>query len=131
MNMLKANTYCGRGPGPLHKWLLARKVRKLQLDDSQMEKLDTLIARAGSLSRRNMTGGNELLDSIGVVLDGQAFNHDRVAERMNAAARAYAEHATAMVTAFGEFYRALLPWQQQQLRALWLERNLHSRRCGH
>ena len=129
MSMMNANTHRCQRTSPLRKWLLARRVRKLQLDDNQMEQLDTLFARAWSVSRRNMTGGNELLDSIGKVLQEQAFDHDRVAERMDAAARAYAEDAAAIVIAFGEFYHALRPWQQQELRALWRKRSQHARRC--
>ena len=122
MSIIESNTRCCSKRGPLRQWLIGRKLRRLKLDDTQREQLDGLFATASKLKQGKMTVQEELRDRISQMMVDPAFDRGSTAEWIQATAQRYAESTTQLVTAFGEFYRQLEPWQQQQLRSMWEKR---------
>ena len=124
-----ANTSCRRWHSPLHRWLLVRRLRKLQLDSTQLESLNALLAALPMTGRGQVTGGRELNACISAVMADQGFTREMAAEKIQLAAAEFAERATELFAAFAAFYRNLDTRQQQQLQAWWRKRANRGARC--
>ena len=129
MNTTDSNTRCCRKRSPLRQWLIGRRLRKMKLDDGQVEKLDELFASARTADKESGIGKNELRACISAMITDQAFDREKAAEHINSAVQKRAERMTDIAVAFGEFYQGLEPWQQQQLQALWRKRGHCGSRC--
>ncbi len=122
-------TACPRWRSPLHRWLLARRLRKLQLDSSQLERLNTLLAALQTTHQGQVTGRHALNAGISAVMADTRSTREMAAEPFRLAAAAFAEQAADLIAAFAEFYRGLDPRQQQQLQAWWRKRSQRGARC--
>lgn len=122
--------YCSEH-GLIRKWLIGRKLRKLKLDNSQIDKLDELFAGLRSTTEACFVANIELQQHITELLTEDGFNHDKAANLIHSVADQHTERATEIAVRFGEFYQGLESWQQQQLRAMWQKRRRCASRCCH
>jgi Spy/CpxP family protein refolding chaperone len=131
MNTGNLNSHCCSKRSPIRKWLIGRRLRKLKLDNSQIEKLDELFANARSASNGHVIANSELQQHISAIMAEDGFNREKAVELVRTIADQYAERATEIVEAFGEFYQGLEPWQREQIRGMWQKRRHCAARCCH
>ena len=122
--------YCSER-GSIRKWLIGRKLRKLKLDNSQIDKLDELFAGLRSATEASFVANIELQQHITELLTEDGFDHDKATNLIHSVADQYTERATEIALRFGEFYQELEPWQQQQVRAMWQKHRCCASRCCH
>lgn len=131
MNTNKQNARsCGQY-SPLRKWLIGRKLRKLKLDDSQIEKLDALFANARPVRNNHPIANDRVQEYIIEIMAEKAFNREKAAELIRTASDQDANRAIATVEAYGEFYLGLESWQQEQVQRMWKKRRHCASRCCH
>jgi len=131
MNTSHSSSACCNRRKPVRRWLIRRRLRKLKLDHNQLEKVDDLIARAGSEGQHRSCFNRALQQHIRDVLTDDGFDRDRAFELIRSAAAQQIERQTELVAAYGEFYQGLDPQQQRQLKAMWKQHRRCRSRCCH
>ena len=131
MNMTDSKMHGFRGCSAMRKWLIGRKLRKLNLDHNQVEKLEELLDNARPASQGHHKMKIELQECISAILADDDFTQDKAAVLIRTAADQHVERAVEIVAAFGEFYQGLEPEQQLQLQSMWQKRRNRASPCCH
>ena len=130
MNTNNINTHSGRKCNPIGKWLINRKLRKLKLDDTQKEQLETVLEIASSARNDRRFFKTEMQDHLPEMMTEEGFDRDRAVELITTATARQADRAAEIVQAFADLYETLEPWQQQQALAMMQKRrHCRSHRC--
>lgn len=128
--MISFNIHSGRACNPIGKWLINRKLRKLKLDASQKEMVDTLFAIASSARKDHAIARSKVQERFTTMMAEEGYDREKAAELIRTAADQHADRATDIADAFGDLYETLEPWQQQQVLAMWQKRrHCRSHRC--
>lgn len=99
----------------LRERLVERASRKLQLDEPQKARLNTL-ADALQAQRDALRGGQPPRTELQALVAGAQFDRTRAQALIEAKTVAVREKSPAVVAAFGDFYDSLRADQQQTLR---------------
>jgi protein CpxP len=112
---------CGRGaPGG---WMLRRVSRKLDLDESQQQRLTSVQGRMQDLRAGMQAAKEQHRDALLALLSGERFDRTEAMRLLKVPAAVAAETAPELVAAFGDFYDGLNSGQRTRLRELMTRRH--------
>ena len=112
---------CGRGaPGG---WMLRRVSRKLDLDESQQQRLTSAQGRMQDLRAGMQAAREQHRDALLALLSGERFDRTEAMRLLKVPAAVAAETAPELVAAFGDFYDGLNAGQRTRLRELLTRRH--------
>jgi len=112
---------CGRGaPGG---WMLRRVSRKLDLDESQQQRLTSVQGRMQDLRAGMQAAREQHRDALLALLSGERFDRTEAMRLLKVPAAVAAETAPELVAAFGDFYDGLNAGQRTRLRELLTRRH--------
>ena len=113
------HTRCGRTRSRFGKWLINRK---LELNDTQKQQLDTVFDIAHSAYEDKRSSRHAMHQQISEVMTAQGFDRDRAIDLIRTTREQEASRAEEVVQAFGDLYDTLTPKQQEQAQAMWDKR---------
>ncbi len=112
---------CGRGaPGG---WMLRRVSRKLDLDESQQQRLTSVQGRMQDLRAGMQAAREQHRDALQALLSGERFDRTEAMRLLKVPAAVAAETAPELVAAFGDFYDGLNAGQRTRLRELMIRQH--------
>jgi periplasmic protein CpxP/Spy len=112
---------CGRGaPGG---WMLRRVSRKLDLDESQQQRLTSVQGRMQDLRAGMQAAKEQHRDALLALLSGERFDRTEAMRLLKVPAAVAAETAPELVAAFGNFYDGLNAAQRTRLRELMIRQH--------
>ena len=120
--MNTTHTRCGRTRSRFGKWLIYRKLRKLELNESQQQQLDTVFDIADSAYQDRRMSRHAVQQHISDVMTAEGFDRDKAIDLIRSASEQQAARAEEVVQAFGDLYDTLSPEQQEQALAMWEKR---------
>jgi periplasmic protein CpxP/Spy len=116
-----ARHHCGRGaPGG---WMLRRVSRKLDLNESQQQRLTSVQGRMQDLRAGMQAAREEHREALLALLSGERFDRTEAMRLLKVPAAVAAETAPELVAAFGDFYDGLNAGQRTRLRELMTRRH--------
>jgi periplasmic protein CpxP/Spy len=116
-----ARYHCGRGaPGG---WMLRRVSRKLDLNESQQQRLTSVQGRMQDLRAGMQAAREEHREALLALLSGERFDRTEAMRLLKVPAAVAAETAPELVAAFGDFYDGLNAGQRTRLRELMTRRH--------
>ena len=120
--MNTTHTRCGRTRSRVGKWLINRKLRKLELNEVQKQQLDTVFDIAHSAYEDKRSSRHAMHQQISEVTTAQGFDRDRAIDLIHTAREQEAARTEEVVQAFGDLYDTLSPQQQEQALSMWEKR---------
>ena len=120
--MNTTHTRCGRTRSRFGKWLINRKLHKLELNDAQKQQLDTVFDIAHSAYEDKRSSRHAMHQQISEVMTAQGFDRDRAIDLIRTTREQEVSKAEEVVLACGDLYDTLSPQQQEQAQAMWEQR---------
>ncbi len=112
---------CGRfrASDSTMNWLTRRVSRKLELDNSQAEKLLAIQREVGRSRAELKTARQDRAKSFGELLAQEDFDREKAMDVMGDARQTLDIHAGKLIESFDEFHESLSTDQRQRLAVLW------------
>jgi len=103
--------------------MLRRVSRKLDLDESQQQRLTSVQGRMQDLRAGMQAAREQHRDALLALLSGERFDRTEAMRLLKVPAAVAAETAPELVAAFGDFYDGLNAGQRTRLRELMTRRH--------
>ncbi|MCK7580710.1 MAG: Spy/CpxP family protein refolding chaperone [Chromatiales bacterium] len=108
-------------------WMLRRIGRKLDLDESQQQRLTSVQGRMQDLRAGMQAAKEQHRDALAALLSGERLDRAEAMRLLKVPAAVAAESAPELVAAIADFYDGLNAGQRTRLRELMTRR--HGRSC--